>query len=134
MDNTETLGGLETQDTGRRQRKQNKNTTWKAKQLSNMDPTKNAEWGQMLAKGEPLLSSKRIAITSNCLHLAILFWVELITLIRVINIFQTNSIIIKRKLKQWWSTFPLISTKQAITSHLNSMTLNQKNTTTYITL
>jgi len=27
----------------------------------------------------------------------------------------------KRKFKQWWSTIPSISTKQTITSHLNSL-------------
>jgi len=27
----------------------------------------------------------------------------------------------KRKLKQWWSTIPPISTNQAITSHFNSL-------------
>ena len=35
----------------------------------------------------------------------------------------------KRKLKQWWSTILLISTKQTITSHINS--LNTKKTMTY---
>jgi len=34
----------------------------------------------------------------------------------------------KRQFKQWWSIIPLTSTKQTITSHLNS--LNTKKTTT----
>jgi len=31
----------------------------------------------------------------------------------------------KRKLKQWWSTIPPISTKRTFTSHLNSLDTNK---------
>jgi len=51
MDNPETLATLGIQDTGQRQRKQEKNTTQKTKMMSSTDPTKTI-------RGEPRGSRK----------------------------------------------------------------------------
>jgi hypothetical protein len=42
---------------------------------------------------------------------------------------EMSNILIKRKIKEWWSIIPSVSTKWTTTSHLKS--LNIKKTTTY---
>ena len=67
--NPETLSTLGTHDTRRRQTK-HKNTTQKTKTMSNMYPTKNPRWTQVLAKcQQPLLLKSHPPCNSYILYI-----------------------------------------------------------------